>query len=89
MKIRYVDDIEVILKLPEAYDNVKIPVLLFISYLENAFKYGASYQKKSLIEAVFEIEEGYLVFSCKNSKKMHFQTITPQEALDCRIAGSV
>ncbi|MGA1978753.1 MAG: sensor histidine kinase [Bacteroidales bacterium] len=68
MKLRYVDEVEISLKLPGFYNDVKIPVLLFISFLENAFKYGTSYQQKSIIEAVFEIEDRFLIFSCKNNR---------------------
>jgi hypothetical protein len=68
MKIRYVDDIEIILEFPKVYDDVKIPVLLFVTFLENAFKYGTSYERKSSITASFEIEGKYLAFECRNSK---------------------
>lgn len=70
MKIRYVDDIEIILKFPQVYDDVKIPVLLFVTFLENAFKYGTSYERRSSIAASFEIEGKYLAFECRNSKNL-------------------
>jgi hypothetical protein len=68
MKLRFVDEVEIKLKIPETYTDVEIPALLFISYLENAFKYGTSYQHKSLIEVIFKIENEYLFFSCTNNK---------------------
>jgi hypothetical protein len=70
MKIRYTDDIEITLKVPGSFTDVEIPFLLFIPYLENAFKYGTSYQNKSYIEVIFEIENDHLVFSCRNSKNV-------------------
>jgi hypothetical protein len=68
MKLRFAEEVEIILKIPETYQDAEIPALLFISYLENAFKYGTSYQHKSLIETVFYIENEYLFFSCTNTK---------------------
>jgi hypothetical protein len=70
MKLRLVDDVEIKLKVPDSFADVEIPVMLFFPYLENAFKYGTSYQNKSKIEATFEVEKEYLVFSCKNSKNV-------------------
>jgi hypothetical protein len=70
MRLRFVDEVDIKLKIPESYPDVEIPALLFISYLENAFKYGTSYQKESVIETIFEIENDHLHFSCKNSKNV-------------------
>jgi hypothetical protein len=70
MKLRFVDEVEIKLIIPDTYTDVEIPALLFISYLENAFKYGTSYQHKSLIEAIFKIENEHLFFSCKNNKNV-------------------
>ena len=70
MKLRFVDDIGINLEVPEEYENVEIPVLLFISYLENAFKYGASYEQKSFIDASFSFDNGYLIFRCSNSRNV-------------------
>jgi hypothetical protein len=70
MKLRLVDDIEINLKIPDSYTDTEIPVMLFFPYLENAFKYGTSYQSRSKIEAVFEVESEHLIFTCKNSKNV-------------------
>lgn len=67
MKLRFVDDIDIKLSIPKTYTDVEIPILLFISYLENAFKFGTSYEQKSVIEIVFTIEDGYLLFLCTNT----------------------
>ena len=67
MIIRFDNDINVILDIPEKYDDVEIPVMLFISYIENAFKYGASYQHKSFIHVIFEVTSDTLFFTCLNS----------------------
>jgi hypothetical protein len=70
MKLRLVDDVVIKHKVPDSYADVEIPVMLFFPYLENAFKYGTSYQNKSQIEATFEVGKEYLIFSCKNSKNV-------------------
>ncbi len=70
MKLRFVDEVEIKLKIPELYADSEIPVLLFISYLENAFKYGTSYQHKSVVEVIFEIGNNHLYFSCTNNKNV-------------------
>jgi hypothetical protein len=71
MKLRFADEVEIRLDIPATYADIEIPVLLFVSYLENAFKYGTTYQHRSLIEADFEIEDGYLIFSCRNRKNSY------------------
>jgi hypothetical protein len=70
MRLRFADEVEIRLIIPETHTDVEIPALLFISYLENAFKYGTSYQHKSLIEAIFKIENEHLCFSCKNARNI-------------------
>ena len=62
------DEVEIKLSIPEIYpDDIEIPILLFLSYLENAFKFGTSYEQESAIEVMFSIENGYLHFSCINT----------------------
>lgn len=68
MKLRYTDDLSVRLTLPEQYDDMDIPPMLFISYIENAFKHGASYQKNSYVHIDFDIRQGRLHFICTNTK---------------------
>jgi len=38
--------------------EVQIPPLLFISFVENAFKHGVSYRKESFVHVVMQLEEG-------------------------------
>ncbi len=67
MKLRFADDVEINFKSPEIYNDIEIPVLIFISYIENAFKYGASYQQKSVIDIAFDIDNKHLYFACMNT----------------------
>lgn len=70
MKLRFADESVIRLTLPEKYEDVKIPALLFISYIENAFKYGASYENECRIRIGFSIEESFLCFNCQNIKQV-------------------
>lgn len=67
MKLRFAEGVDIKLQIPEVYDDIEIPVLLFISYIENAFKYGASYENKSKIDVAFDISQNHLYFFCLNT----------------------
>jgi len=67
MKLRYDESVNIKFERPEKYEEFEIPSLLFISYIENAFKYGISYQQKSYIHIGFKLANDNLIFTCKNS----------------------
>lgn len=60
MKIRYTDNIDIRVSLPSDIPSVSIPPLLFISFIENAFKHGISYWQKSFIRITLEIKDDQL-----------------------------
>lgn len=70
MKLRYADEMVIDFIIPEKYDDIFIPPLLFISFIENAFKHGASYENKSHIRIKFNALDTMLLFSCENSKHL-------------------
>ena len=45
----------------------KIPPLMFIPFIENAFKHGISYRGDSFISILLKTEGNHLVFTCENS----------------------
>jgi len=45
----------------------QIPPLLFIPFVENAFKHGISYREQSFISIKLTTKENKVVFECKNS----------------------
>ena len=51
MRIRYIDEVNIKLNTPEMNicRKIKLPPLLFIVLVENAFKHGISYDKRSFI----------------------------------------
>lgn len=68
MKLRYTKKISIKYIIPKKIPDVQIPPMLFISFLENAFKHGVSYQAKSFVIFKLEIIEGKLYCSIRNSK---------------------
>jgi sensor histidine kinase YesM len=47
MQLRVDNSIYIHLEVPEKFNNVNLPPLLFISFIENAFKHGVSYREPS------------------------------------------
>ena len=68
MKLRVSDKVEISITMPHVVKDVPIPPLLFTSFIENAFKYGISYQQKSFIHIELIQEEEQILFHIKNSK---------------------
>ncbi len=68
MQLRYTDKVRIALDLPATTPDLTIPPLLLITFIENAFKHGVSYQHDSFIEAKVEVNDGKLHFTCVNSK---------------------
>ena len=67
MRLRYTDKVRIETDIPAEIPEVLIPPLLFISFVENAFKHGVSYQMESFICLSIKIEDGELFFRCANS----------------------
>ena len=67
MKLRYTDKVRIQVELPDAIPNKEVPPLMFITFVENAFKHGVSYQQESFIEIKIEIGT-HLLFTCRNSR---------------------
>ena len=68
MQLRYTDKVRITLDLPAEVPDRQIPPLILITFIENAFKHGVSYQRESFIEAKVVVESDELRFSCRNSK---------------------
>jgi LytS/YehU family sensor histidine kinase len=68
MQLRHSDEVEVNMVVPEQIPDTRIPPMLFISLLENAFKHGVSYPLKSYIYFELRINENSLNCIVKNSK---------------------
>ena len=68
MQLRYTDKVRITLNLPTEVPDCQIPPLILITFIENAFKHGVSYQHESFVEVTVVVEDGQLRFSCRNSK---------------------
>jgi len=68
MRLRYTDKVQISINLPEQSPDLMIPPLMLITFIENAFKHGVSYQHDSFIEVKAEVQGDTLHFSCRNSK---------------------
>ena len=68
MKLRYTDKVKITVELPTKVIDRQIPPLILITFIENAFKHGISYQHESFVHIKANIEHEQLLFSCKNSK---------------------
>ncbi len=66
MRLRYTEQVSINLDIPDQVPNVKIPPLLTISFIENAFKHGISYEEQSFIGIQFSIDNNRMNFEVKN-----------------------
>ncbi len=71
MQLRHSEEVEVKILIPEQIPDVKIPPMLFISLLENAFKHGVCYPLKSYIYFEIKVDENFLNCNIKNSKHLN------------------
>lgn len=67
MKIRYADGMRITADFPAHAPDAEIPPMLFISFIENAFKHGISYRHDSFIDIRLSIEGQCVCFTCNNS----------------------
>lgn len=68
MQLRFTDKVRITLEIPTEVPERSIPPLMLISFIENAFKHGVSYQRESFIEIKISLEGDSLCFLCRNSK---------------------
>ena len=67
MRMRYDASVKLVLILPDNIPEVSVPPLLTLSFLENAFKHGISYEKESFVQAEYLIKNKHLEFRISNS----------------------
>jgi sensor histidine kinase YesM len=66
MKLRIGAKTRINVNFPTEYKDLMIPHLLFISLIENAFKYGISVQEESYVNINLECRENSILFKCEN-----------------------
>jgi two-component system, LytTR family, sensor kinase len=67
MKLRMSDKVKLSVDFPESYEDISIPPLLFIPFIENAFKHGLSFRENSFIGIKMTCTGNEILFSCVNS----------------------
>jgi hypothetical protein len=67
MKLRLSDKIKLAVSFPETYEDINIAPLIFVPFIENAFKHGISYREKSFIDISMTADKESLRFRCTNS----------------------
>ena len=69
MRLRYTDKLEVTTNFTSEAKGVNVPSLLFMQFVENAFKHGVTYTRKSFISVSLVVDEACenVVFSCRNT----------------------
>lgn len=68
MSIRYSGKVKINVNVQKPLPEKSVPPLLLISFVENAFKHGISYQKESYVDIDIFTEDDFLKFRCVNSK---------------------
>jgi len=84
MQLRYTERVRIVLDLPAEVPERPVPPLVLITFIENAFKHGVSYQRESFIEVMVKVDGDRLQFSCRNSKaettkRPNDETAPPQQ----------
>ena len=77
MQLRYSDEVEITLIFPDQVPDIEIPPMLFISFLENAFKHGVRYPHKSFV--YFELQLNNSTLNCKVKNSKHPVTASKEE----------
>jgi two-component sensor histidine kinase len=69
MKLRYMDTVNINLDVPSSCsEDVALVPLVFIPFVENAFKHGVGIGKPSTIDISIEHKDDRLLFHCHNTK---------------------
>lgn len=67
MKLRISKKVDLTVEMPGNVPELSIPPLLFIAFIENAFKHGVSYREQSFIHIGMEVNNEQIRFESRNS----------------------
>ena len=68
MRLRYVKGVDVKVELPQTDCCASVPPLLFVTFIENAFKHGISYREQSFVDISLTVDDQSVRFHCTNSR---------------------
>ncbi len=77
-QIRFQDTLEVSIALNDFDESIKAPPMIFLPFVENAFKHGAIMDGKLKVSMEFNISKDHLFFRIKNTARIES---TPTEEL--------
>ena len=69
MRLRYTDKIEIRTSFENDTRGIFVPPMLFMQFVENAFKHGVTYKKKTVIDVALRIDDAceMILFTCRNT----------------------
>ena len=67
MKLRLNPRVDLQIEFPAEFADFQIPPLLFIPFIENAFKHGSGHREPSVIKVSMKIDEDKIIFFSENS----------------------
>ena len=69
MRLRYTDKLQLNVAFTAEPQGVYVPSLLFMQFIENAFKHGVTYAKKTVINISLDVDEAgeNVLFVCRNT----------------------
>ncbi len=69
MRLRYTGKIEIRTSFEKDTHGIFVPPMLFMQFVENAFKHGVTYKKKTVIDVALRVDDkaGTLLFTCRNT----------------------
>ena len=67
MRMRYSNKLNINISFPSECASCDVPSLLFVSFIENAFKHGALHNKGAFVNVALAVEDGNIKFSCANN----------------------
>jgi LytS/YehU family sensor histidine kinase len=68
MKLRLNNKVDLVINFPDIISDISVQPLLFIAFIENAFKHGISYSEKSYIHISMVYTKDEIEFKCSNSR---------------------
>jgi LytS/YehU family sensor histidine kinase len=74
MKLRLNPRVDLQIGFPKDFTDFSVPPLLFIPFIENAFKHGVGQREKSFIKIRMEINRDQIYFVAENSIGKNVQT---------------
>ena len=66
MRLRYSNKVKIENTIENEIPNINVPPLLFLNFIENAFKHGVSYKDESFIRIKFLCHENSIEFNIQN-----------------------